>query len=43
LFARTHYAAGDENVSFMGDQALTLYALTTAYLDNGDPALRKMI
>ncbi|MGH7454426.1 MAG: hypothetical protein ACRENG_23935, partial [bacterium] len=40
---RTPYAAGDENVSFMGDQALTLYALVTVYLDNGDPALRKII
>ncbi|MGH7599887.1 MAG: hypothetical protein ACREOI_26325, partial [bacterium] len=45
LIIRPHtpYAAGDENVSFMGDQALTLYALVTAYLANGDPALRKTI
>lgn len=40
---RTPYADGDENVSFMGDQALALYALATAYLDSGDPALRKII
>ncbi|MCI0691731.1 hypothetical protein L0337_06940 [candidate division KSB1 bacterium] len=35
LIIRPHtpYADGDENVSFIGDQALTLYALVTAYLD----------
>jgi hypothetical protein len=39
----THYSQGDEGVSVIGDQALTLYALVTAYLDNGDAALRGAI
>jgi len=39
----THYSQGDEGVSVIGDQALTLYALVTAYLDNGDAGLRKAI
>ncbi len=39
----THYSHGDEGVSVIGDQALTLYALVTAYLDNGDAALRRAI
>ena len=38
-----HYAQGDEGVSVIGDQALTLYALSTAYFDNGDAVLRKAI
>jgi hypothetical protein len=32
-----------ENVANLGDQAFTLYALVTAYVDNGDPALRERI
>lgn len=32
-----------KHVADMGDQALTLYALVTAYVDNGDPELRKCI
>lgn len=40
---KTHYSQGDEGVSVIGDQALTLYALVTAYLDNGDDSLRKAI
>jgi hypothetical protein len=39
----THYSQGDEGVSVIGDQALTLYALVTAYLDNGDNSLRQAI
>jgi len=39
----THYSQGDEGVSVIGDQALTLYTLVTAYLDNGDAGLRKAI
>ncbi len=39
----THYSQGDEGVSLIGDQALTLYALVTAYLDDGDAGLRKTI
>jgi len=39
----THYSQGDEGVSVIGDQALTLYALVTAYLDNADPGLHKAI
>jgi hypothetical protein len=39
----THYSQGDEGVSVIGDQALTLYALITAYLDNSDAALLKAI
>ncbi len=39
----THYSQGDEGVSVIGDQALTLYALVTAYLDNGDADLSKAI
>ncbi len=39
----THYSQGDEGVSEIGDQALTLYALVTAYLDNGEAALRRAI
>lgn len=38
-----HYSQGDEGVSVIGDQALTLYALVTAYLDNGDNSLRQAI
>ena len=32
-----------ENVADLGDQALTLYALVTAYLDNGQESLRRAI
>ncbi|MDZ7335432.1 MAG: hypothetical protein ONB32_09740 [candidate division KSB1 bacterium] len=39
----THYAHGDNGDSFLGDQALTLYALATAYLDNPDEKLRLII
>lgn len=39
----THYAQGDNGDSFLGDQALTLYALATAYLDNPDERLRQAI
>jgi hypothetical protein len=38
-----HYSQGDEGVSVIGDQALTLYALATAYLDDGDAGLRRTI
>ncbi len=39
----THFSQGDEGVSVIGDQALTLFALVTAYLDNGDAVLRRAI
>jgi hypothetical protein len=38
-----HYAQGDNGDSFLGDQALTLYALLTAYLDNPEEKLRQTI
>lgn len=39
----THYSQGDEGVSVIGDQALTLYALVTAYHAGGDTDLLKAI
>lgn len=37
---KTNYS---EHVADIGDQALTLYALVTAYLDNGEESLRQTI
>jgi hypothetical protein len=37
---KTNYS---EHVADIGDQALTLYALVTAYLDNGEESLRQAI
>ncbi len=39
----THYAQGDNGDSFLGDQALTLYALAMVYLDQPDEKLRSII
>ncbi|HEX9971958.1 MAG TPA: hypothetical protein VGD14_07810 [bacterium] len=39
----THYANGDNNDAFLGDQALCLYALATAYLDDPDKKLKQTI
>ncbi len=39
----THYANGDNGDAFLGDAALCLYALVTAYLDDPDEKLKQTI
>lgn len=39
----THFSQGDDGDLFLGDQALTLYALLTVYLDQPDKKLKATI